>query len=87
MKKAESLIRGLGLSVCTLLVAGSLMIAGCNMDTLGGPDLSAAQELQDASKNGAGSIKKGDTHNEEGSNKNGAGSIKKGDTHNEEGSN
>lgn len=87
MKKAESLLRGLGLSMCALLVAGSLTLSGCSMDSLGGPDLSAAQENVDAAKNGAGSIQKGDSHNEEGSNKNGAGSIQKGDSHNEEGSN
>lgn len=83
MKKAESLLRGVGLSVCTLLVAGSLTLMGCNMDSLGGPDLSAAQENVDAAKNGGGSLGKIDPHNEE-TNKNGGGSLGKIDPHNEE---
>ncbi|MFW5955106.1 MAG: hypothetical protein ACOCSK_00010 [Rhodothermales bacterium] len=87
MKKAENLLRGIGLSFCALIVAGSLTLTGCNMDSLGGPALDASLEDASASKNGAGSITKGDAHNDERSNKNGAGSITKGDAHNDERSN
>ena len=83
MKKAETLFKGLGLSACALLVAGSLALTGCNLDSQGGPDLSAAQENVDAAKNGGGSLGKIDHHNEE-TDKNGGGSLGKIDHHNEE---
>jgi hypothetical protein len=80
MKKVTTLFKGVGLSFCALLVAGSLTLSGCSLDTLGGPDLGAQEE----SRNG-GSIQKGDSHNEDGNSKNGGGSIQKGDSHNEDG--